>query len=70
MTVGPGVYDAEACELLERLQAQGVVLVVSGGIRGNQVAVAVKDPSLLLTVAAALRELADMLETDAPRARS
>lgn len=70
MTIGPGTYDREACELMDRLGATGVILVVTGGPRGDQTAVAVRDPGLLLTCAAALRELADMLETDAPRVKS
>lgn len=66
MTKGPGIYDAEACELLTRLKADGVVLCVSGGTRGPQIAVAVRNPALLLTLATALREMAELLERDVP----
>lgn len=35
MALGPGKYDAEVTELRERLKADGVILLVFGGERGN-----------------------------------
>jgi methylmalonyl-CoA mutase cobalamin-binding subunit len=35
MPVGPGKYDDECTEVREKLEAQGIILCVIGGKKGN-----------------------------------
>lgn len=64
MSIGGGKYDAEALELLERLQADGIVLLVTGGPRGEGFEVQVTDLALMRALPAALRGAAAMIEID------
>lgn len=70
---GPGRYDDDALELITRLQARGVVLVVLDGPRGlgsscKVAASGSQDAAATLrTLAALLRASATGLETDAKR---
>ena len=64
MTIGPGVYDPEAMELLLRLQADGVFLCIAGGLRGSQWAVATRGREALLELPKVLRKLANDIEAD------
>lgn len=54
---GGGKYDAEVRELMERLQAQGVVLLILAGNKGSGFSVAATPPAVAV--------LADVMESAA-----
>lgn len=64
MSHGGGKYDKEAQELLERLGADGVVLIVTGGKRGPGFEVQVTDLGLMRTLPMVLRGAAISIEID------
>ena len=64
MTIGPGVYDAEATAARESTNAQAVVLIVVRGDKGSGFSCqALED--VILDLPAVLRSLADQIEADA-----
>ena len=67
MPMGPGKYDAECTMMRERLQADGVVLIVFGGVKGTGFDAQL---SALLTLATPqiLRDLAKQIEDSGGRA--
>jgi hypothetical protein len=62
MALGPGKYDPECGELLERLKARGVILVVLNGDRGTGMACklpfgeTIRTAQILEAVAAEIRK--------------
>lgn len=60
---GPGKYDAETLELLERLQAKGVALLVYDGDRGHGVS-AKGDMAFMATLPTLLESLANQIRRD------
>lgn len=64
MSHGAGPYDPEAIELMQRLKADCVVLIVHGGSRGDGFEVCCIDPRLLKMLAAVLRGCAAAIEID------
>jgi hypothetical protein len=63
MAFGPGKYDAEVTELRERLNPDGVVLLVLGGERGGGFSAQLTAPGML-ALPALLRQLAEQIEKD------
>jgi len=63
MAYGPGKYDKEAMEILERTKAQGVLLMVFNGDRGNGFSMDA-DINLMLSIPAILRAIAKQIEED------
>lgn len=63
---GPGKYDPEALELLERLQAKGIAVMVYDGDRGHGVAVK-GTPEFLHTLPVILESLAAQVRRDLAR---
>lgn len=61
MAAGPGKYDDEVTALREKLQADGIILVVFGGIKGHSYCAQI-DARILNTTPAWLREIADNIE--------
>lgn len=59
--LGGGSYEAEAVELKERIKAEGVVLLVKGGDRGDAFEIAL-DAEGIRVLPRVLRELADTIE--------
>lgn len=64
MSHGPGKYDKEAQELLQRLEADGIVLIITGGKRGPGFEVATTDPRLMQSLPMVLRGAAISIEID------
>lgn len=64
MSHGGGKYEKEAQELLEKLGADGLVLIVTGGKRGPGFEVAVTDPGLMRSLPMVLRGAAVSIEID------
>lgn len=65
---GPGTYDAEALELLERLHAKGIALMVYDGDKGHGLA-AKGDMAFMLTLPAILESLAKKVREDLAKDR-
>jgi hypothetical protein len=66
MADGPGKYDAEAEQVLARVDADGVVLLVMGGTKGN--GFAVKGTwEAMATMPEILRNAARWIERDLTR---
>ena len=65
MTIGPGKYDAEATMVREATNAQGVVVIVVGGDRGEGFSCQASLP-ITLGLPAMLRSMADQIEADTP----
>lgn len=63
---GPGKYDKEAQELLERLKAKGLVLLVFDGDRGYGMAVKAQ-PHIMAVLPEILRKIADGVEAEIDR---
>ena len=61
MAYGPGTYDAEARELYERTQAEGIILLVIGGPRDTGTSV-FAPPEILRILPDVLRDLAATIE--------
>ena len=61
--MGPGKYDEEATLVMEKTNAQGVILIVIGGTKGEGFAV---QATLQVTLAlpSMLRNIADQVEKD------
>lgn len=65
MTVGKGgVYDAEAAELLVRLQSQGIILVVTNGSRGSGFSLAMLHAQTLRAMPGVLENVAKQIRED------
>lgn len=65
--IGPGKYDAEATAARKSAEAKGVVLIVAQGNRGS--GFSVQAPlDLILGLPGVLRDLADQIEADQPKA--
>lgn len=67
MTIGPGKYDKETTMVMEATNAQGVVLIVIGGDRGDGFSVqATLEVTLALPMILPmmLRSIADQVEAD------
>ena len=63
MAIGPGRYDEEATIVMETTKAQGVILIVIGGNKGEGFAIqATLDVTLALPKM--LRLIADQIEAD------
>jgi hypothetical protein len=67
MAIGPGRYDPEVTELRARLKADGVVLLVFGGERGQGFSAQLTFP-LMAMMPQMLREMADEIERSGVRA--
>ena len=63
MSIGPGKYDEEATWVREQTHAQGVIVVVFGGDRGEGFA-AQLDLRYTETLPQILRNIADQIEAD------
>lgn len=61
--IGPGKYDAEAQALIEKLRADGIVLIVLGGPHGSGCSMKVHD-SVAGAMPALLRQVADAEAAD------
>jgi hypothetical protein len=61
MAIGPGKYDFEVTQIREQLQADGIILVVFGGIKGHSFC-AQLDARIVLNTPQMLREIADNIE--------
>lgn len=64
MPVGGGRYDSECEGLVHMLNAQGVILCVLGGVKGNGFSLAFEEISSLRAVPNLLRQMADSVELD------
>lgn len=62
-TEGGSVYYDECLEIQQRLEADGVLLIVANGKKGNGFAAAMT-PDLVLKIPAVLRKMADDIESD------
>jgi hypothetical protein len=60
--LGPGKYDWHAEQLVNELNATGLILIVIGGSRGTGMSVK-SDAVLLSTLPEVLRHTADLIET-------
>jgi hypothetical protein len=67
MAWGPGKYDAEVTDLMKKLQAEGIILLVIGGNRGEGFSSQVTLPALM-AIPQMLRTIADQIERDGPGA--
>jgi len=67
MTVGPGVYDDEATQVRESMNAQAVALIVVRGDKGSGFSCQAQE-DVILDLPAVLRSLADQIEADAFKA--
>ena len=66
MPMGPGKYDDEVTALMEKLKAQGIILWVIGGPKGEGFSMqATLD--VTLNTPAILRSMADQIEESIPR---
>jgi hypothetical protein len=63
MTVGAGKYDAEATTVMESTKAQGVIVIVFGGNRGEGFAIQAT-LEVTLDLPFLLRNIADQIEAD------
>ena len=63
MAIGPGKYDEEATMVMERVKAQGVILIVVGGNKGEGFACQATLPTML-GIPEMLRNMADEIERD------
>lgn len=61
MPLGPGKYDAEVTLLREKLEADGIILIVFGGKLGHSYCAQI-DARLVLNTPRLLREVADNIE--------
>ena len=64
MAIGQGKYDPECSELLEKLGASMVMLIVVGGTRGQGFSVSATDVALLEQIPEVLRNVAAQIEAD------
>jgi hypothetical protein len=62
--IGPGKYDRECTVLREDMNAQGVVVIVMGGDRGDGFSAQMSMP-LLMSLPEVLRRIADAIAQDA-----
>lgn len=76
MAFGPGKYDDEVTELRERLQADGIILLVINGCRGEGFSAQLPGLAtvegayeMLMRQASTLRSIADQCQADARRLR-
>jgi hypothetical protein len=60
--MGPGKYDEFADVLAHSLQADGLVLIVVGGLMGAGMCVKCRDEKLVAKLPAILRDVADLME--------
>ena len=68
MAVGPGKYDEACTAARETCAAQGVILIVVGGIHGN--GFSVQGPiELQLALPRMLRHTADLIDADLEQLR-
>jgi hypothetical protein len=63
MAHGPGAYDDFATLIREQTQAEGVMVIVVGGNRGQGFS-AQLPPELMATIPAILRDMAKQIEDD------
>jgi hypothetical protein len=72
MAIGPGKYDKLATWARYRAKADGIILCVLGGEKGNGFEVQVRDtytPEQIIEIARVVREVADQMEADARKLR-
>lgn len=67
MSIGPGKYDDVATLAREATGAESVVVMVSGGTRGNGFSVQTFDPAFHARLPALLRRMADRIEVEIAR---
>jgi hypothetical protein len=67
MAWGPGKYDLEVTQLRESTQAEGIILIVLGGNRGEGFSSQLTLPALL-AMPQILRTIADQIERSGPAA--
>lgn len=64
MTVGPGKYD-DLCTLVrEKVSAEGVIVIVLGGDRGNGFSCQFADPAMLARMPGILEDVAVEIRKD------
>lgn len=70
MTIGAGKYDDLAREIAERTNADGVVLIINGGSRGDGFSVIAADiEGLIKTMPDLMEDVADELRDEAREAQ-
>lgn len=65
--IGPGKYDTEAMKLLRKLKADGILLIVIGGPKGQGCSVKLS-PDLAKEAPAILEQIASSLRADIKKA--
>lgn len=60
--IAPGKYDDLAASVQSVVDAKTVLLIVTGGTRGNGISVKVADPTLLARLPQILRVVADLMD--------
>lgn len=63
MTTGPGKYDEESSRLQEKYQAEGVIVIVVGGSKGEGFSVT-GTVEFAMVMPQMLRYMAEQLEND------
>ena len=61
--IGPGKYDEEATMVMERVKADGVIVIVFGGTKGAGFSVQATLP-VTIQLPAILRSIADEIASD------
>ena len=62
MPTGPGKYEPECTEMLEKTGADAVLLIVLGGEKGSGFSMGTFKPANILLVPTLLRDIADAIE--------
>ncbi len=64
MPVGPGKYDDICTKIREQVNADGVILIIANGDRGNGISIQCSSASLILSLANMLEEAAKQIKVD------
>jgi hypothetical protein len=64
MTIGAGKYDYLATEVREKAQAEGVIVIIWNGNKGQGFSAQFADPVLMRHVPNMLRDVAMQMEID------
>jgi len=70
MAIGPGKYDAECADVMFKLKADAVLLVVINGVIGNGYSVTTFNIDVLAQLVNMLRSLAAQIEADMATVRA